>query len=406
MLVEKTQIMDQKAMSRAITRISFEIIERNKGAGNLCIVGIVTRGAQLAQRVAKRIYELEGTQVEVGVLDVTAYRDDKRQDQPAQDRTCLPFSVEGKQIILVDDGSTRDDTPAICDRYQAEYPDIVRAIHQENGGHGEGVNQGLRHAQGMYYKVVDSDDWLDEAALKAVLDKLRAFAGAEQPLDLFIANYVYEHVEDNTQKVMKYTNVFPEGRVFTWNEIGRFRPSQYLLMHSVIYRTEMLRACQLELPKHTFYVDNIFVYQPLPAVKSIYYMDVDLYRYFIGRADQSVNEKVMVTRVDQQVRVTKLMIDSHNLKQLYQTQRKLARYMTSYLSMMMTISSIFLIIDGSPAALGKKTELWEYLRTSNPELYHKLKYRSLSFVGNIPGYQGRKLSVKLYRLARKIYKFN
>ncbi|MEW3585150.1 glycosyl transferase, partial [[Clostridium] symbiosum] len=92
--------------------------------------------------------------------------------------------------------------------------------------------------------------------------------------------------------------------------------------------------------------------------------------------------------------------------QLYQTQRKLARYMTSYLSMMMTISSIFLIIDGSPAALGKKTELWEYLRTSNPELYHKLKYRSLSFVGNIPGYQGRKLSVKLYRLARKIYKFN
>lgn len=98
MLVEKTQIMDQKAMSRAITRISFEIIERNKGAGNLCIVGIVTRGAQLAQRVAKRIYELEGTQVEVGVLDVTAYRDDKRQDQPAQDRTCLPFSVEGKQL--------------------------------------------------------------------------------------------------------------------------------------------------------------------------------------------------------------------------------------------------------------------------------------------------------------------
>ena len=64
MLVEKTQIMDQKAMSRAITRISFEIIERNKGAGNLCIVGIVTRGAQLAQRVAKRIYELENSQVE------------------------------------------------------------------------------------------------------------------------------------------------------------------------------------------------------------------------------------------------------------------------------------------------------------------------------------------------------
>ncbi|WP_297211437.1 glycosyltransferase family 2 protein [uncultured Flavonifractor sp.] len=313
---------------------------------------------------------------------------------------------EDVEIILVDDGSTRDDTPAICDRYAAEYPTIVKAIHQENGGHGEGVNQGLRRASGLYYKVVDSDDWLEERALAAALDKLREFAAMERPVDMLIANYVYEHVEDNTRKVMRYTNVFPEGKVFSWNEIGRFRPSQYLLMHSVIYRTQLLRDCGLELPKHTFYVDNIFVYQPLPWVKSMYYMDLDLYRYFIGRADQSVNEKVMVTRVDQQVRVTKLMIESHDLRQLRGSQPKLARYMVNYLSMMMTISSIFLIIDGSPAALGKKTELWEYLRARSPELYHKLKYRSLSFVSNIPGYQGRKLSVRLYRLARKIYKFN
>ena len=318
--------------------------------------------------------------------------------------TLLPAGEEA-EIILVDDGS-KDDTGKIADAYAEKYPTIVRVIHQENGGHGEGVNQGIRNATGVYFKVVDSDDWLDTDALQQVLAELRAHLNDEQPLDLMMANYVYEHVADNTQNVVDYKGILPEGRVFTWKEIGKFPPSKNILMHSVIYRTEMLRACQLELPKHTFYVDNIFVYQPLPAVKSIYYMDVDLYRYFIGRADQSVNEKVMVTRVDQQVRVTKLMIDSHNLKQLYQTQRKLARYMTSYLSMMMTISSIFLIIDGSPAALGKKTELWEYLRTSNPELYHKLKYRSLSFVGNIPGYQGRKLSVKLYRLARKIYKFN
>ena len=310
------------------------------------------------------------------------------------------------EIILVDDGSTKDDTPAICDRYQAEYPDIVRAIHQENGGHGEGVNQGLRHAQGMYYKVVDSDDWLDEAALKAVLDKLRAFAGAEQPLDLFIANYVYEHVEDNTQKVMKYTNVFPEGRVFTWNEIGRFRPSQYLLMHSVIYRTQLLRDCNLELPKHTFYVDNIFVYQPLPYVKNMYYLDVDLYRYFIGRSDQSVNEKVMVTRVDQQLRVTYQMIDSHDLRQVSAEHKKLGRYMFNYLAMMMAISSIFLVIDSSPEALGKRTQLWEYLRTVDSGIYHKMKYRAVSAFTAFPGYQGRKLSVGLYRLARKIYKFN
>ena len=313
---------------------------------------------------------------------------------------------EDVEIILVDDGSTKDDTPAICDKYAAEYPTIVKAIHQENGGHGEGVNQGLRNASGLYYKVVDSDDWLDEKALSAAMDKLREFAAMEQPVDMLIANYVYEHVEDNTQKVMRYTNVFPQNRIFNWSEIGRFRPSQYLLMHSVIYRTELLRKCGLELPKHTFYVDNIFVYQPLPYVRNIYYLDVDLYRYFIGRADQSVNEQVMVGRVDQQVRVTKLMIDAHDLRQVHAQHPRLARYMCNYLSMMMTISSLFLYISGTPESLGKKTELWEYLRTVDPGLYHKMKYRALSMVTNIPGYQGRRLSVKLYRIARRIYKFN
>ena len=106
------------------------------------------------------------------------------------------------EIILVDDGSTKDDTPAICDRYAAEHPDIVKVIHQENGGHGEGVNQGLRNARGIYYKVVDSDDWLDTDALAKVMDKLREFAAMPAPVDLLIANYVYEHAEDNTQKVM------------------------------------------------------------------------------------------------------------------------------------------------------------------------------------------------------------
>lgn len=310
------------------------------------------------------------------------------------------------EIILVDDGSVKDETPAICDQYAQQYPNIVKAVHQENGGHGEGVNRGLQNASGFYYKVVDSDDWLDAQALQACLNKLREFAQMPQPVDMLIANYVYEHVEDQTQKVMRYTNVFPENRVFGWSEIGRFRPSQYLLMHSVIYRTELLKSCKLELPKHTFYVDNIFVYQPLPSVKTMYYMDVDLYRYFIGRADQSVNEAVMVGRVDQQLRVTKRMIDAHSLRKVKAENKKLGRYMTNYLAMMMTISSIFLIIDGSPEALGKKTELWEYLRGVDQSLHHKIKYRSVSFVGNIPGYQGRRLSVGLYRVARKIYKFN
>ena len=94
---------------------------------------------------------------------------------------------EDAEIILVDDGST-DETGAIADRYAEQYPRMIRAIHQENGGHGEGVNQGLRNAVGRYFKVVDSDDWLDEAALGELMSLLRSTAGMDRPLDLIICN--------------------------------------------------------------------------------------------------------------------------------------------------------------------------------------------------------------------------
>ena len=312
---------------------------------------------------------------------------------------------EQAEIILVDDGSTKDDTPAICDEYAAKYPTIVKAIHQENGGHGEGVNQGIRNATGLYYKVVDSDDWLDEAALRTVLAKLNTLIARGTAPDLMICNYVYEHVEYNTSHTVRYTNVFPQNRLFNWTHVGHFRPDQNLLMHSVMYRTQVLRDCGMVLPKHTFYVDNIFVYQPLPFVKSMYYMDLDLYRYFIGRADQSVNESVMVKRVDQQLRVTRHMIDCQDLDAL-KGQKKLRSYMLHYLSMMMAISDIFLLLDGSAAAKQKENELWAYLKAhTSAGVYRSIRY-GFGGVTNLKIPKGDKLVLGGYRIAQKIFKFN
>ena len=317
--------------------------------------------------------------------------------------TLLPAGEEA-EIILVDDGS-KDDTGKIADAYAEKYPNIVKVIHQENGGHGEGVNQGIRNASGMYFKVVDSDDWLDAEALQKVMQTLRGFAAMEQPVDLLMCNYVYEHVADNTHHTVSYKSILPQDRVFAWDEIGRFPPSQNILMHTVIYRTQILRDSGLELPKHTFYVDNIFVYQPLPFVKTMYYMDLDLYRYFIGRADQSVNESIMVKRVDQQLRVTKHMIDCQDLDAL-KGEKKLRTYMLHYLSMMMAVSDIFLLLDGSAEAKEKQKGLWQYLR----EHTSAAVYRSIRFgfggVTNLPFPKGDAIVVGGYRIARKIFKFN
>ena len=315
----------------------------------------------------------------------------------------LPAGPEA-EIILVDDGS-KDNTGKIADAYAEKYPDIVRVIHQKNGGHGEGVNQGIRNATGLYYKVVDSDDWLDGDALQQVMAKLREFAAMDQPVDLLMCNYVYEHTVDNTHHTVRYTRILPQNRVFTWEEIGHFPQSQNILMHTVIYRTQILRQCKLELPKHTFYVDNIFVYQPLPCCERLYYLDLDLYRYFIGREDQSVNEKVMLKRVDQQLRVTRIMIDAVDLYALPERQKKLRAYMLNYLSMMMTISSVFLTMDGTPQALAKKKDLWDYLKRHDKRVWRRCCL-SVAGLTNLPTAAGRRLSLWGYHVAQKIFKFN
>ena len=212
------------------------------------------------------------------------------------------------EILIIDDGST-DLTADIADKYEEKYPGIVRAIHQANGGHGEAVNTGIRNASGLYFKVVDSDDWVDKDAYRQVLDKLRELTGGDTVLDMMLCNFVYDKDGAKRKKVMHYENSVPVEELVSWEDTKHFRKGRYILMHSVIYRTRLLRKCGIELPKHTFYVDNIYVFEPLPYVKTIYYLPVNFYRYYIGREDQSVNESVMISRIDQQITVTKLMID-------------------------------------------------------------------------------------------------
>lgn len=313
------------------------------------------------------------------------------------------------EIILVDDGSTKDDTPAICDKLVEEHPGIVRAIHKENGGHGSGVNAGLAAAEGLYYKVVDSDDWLDKQAMDTIMPYLREQkAQFEQTgataTDLVIANYVYEKVYEGTHTTIRYTNVFPTDTEFSWSEVGRFNPSQYLLMHSVIYRTEMLRDMGLKLPEHCFYVDNIFVYVPLPHVKTMRYFDVDMYRYFIGREDQSVNEKIMLSRIDQQIRITKVMIDSVDVMAI--ENKRLRNYMKNYLSMMMCICSVFLRMEKTDENEVKRADIWAYLRAKDENLYHDVRHSVLNLATNIPSDVGRMVGITGYHIAQKIFKFN
>ena len=310
---------------------------------------------------------------------------------------------EDVEIIVVNDGS-KDNTQKVAEEYAKRYPSIIKVVNKENGGHGDAVNSGLAHATGKYFKVVDSDDWVDEDALHKILDTVKGFVQAEANVDMIVSNYVYEKVGMEHKKVIHYRNVLPQNQIFHWEDLGHFRLDQYILMHSVLYRTEMLKLCQLELPKHTFYVDNIYVYYPLPHVRNIYYLDVDFYRYFIGREDQSVNEKVMISRLDQQIFVTKKMIGMYELRLI--PSKKLRKYMLNYLAIMMTVSSILCIRSKKEENLQKKKELWLYLKKKDYGAYFKIRHGILGQTMNLPGKSGRKVSSLAYTVARRLIGFN
>ena len=309
------------------------------------------------------------------------------------------------EVIIVDDGSAKDDTPAKADEWASRYPDVVVAVHQENGGHGAAVLTGLAHARGAYYKVVDSDDWLDADALGALLADMHRLLDEGVVVDLFVTNYVYEHVEDGTSNAIGYHGVLPEGRVFAWDEMGHFRQDQNLLMHSLLYRTAILREGGVPLPRHTFYVDNIYAYVPLPRCERIFYRDVDLYRYFIGREDQSVNEQVMTSRYDQQLRVTRIMCDAYHLYDDIASER-LRDYMLGYFTLMMAISSLFSRMSKDPDSNDNLQKLWDHLKAYDRRMYNKARHGVLGIFTNLPGEVGTKITAGLYRVARKVVKFN
>lgn len=308
------------------------------------------------------------------------------------------------EVLIIDDGS-KDRTLEIARDYEARFPGIVRAIHQENKGHGGAVNTGIREAKGIYFKVCDSDDYLDYDSFLEAIEVLKTCISGPTTLDVLFSNYIYDKVGAKKKRGMRYVGTFPENCIFTWDDILKpLNNHRYVLMHSIIYRTELLRECGLELPEHTFYVDNIFAFTPMQYVKTMYYLNVPLYRYFIGRDDQSVNEEVMLKRMDQQLRVTRIMIDSYRPDLVKKRQQ--LEYMVHDMGIIMSVTSILLMRMGTDEALKEKKEIWEYLKKKDLFLFLKIRHSLLGRALNMPGKPGRDFALQAYSIVQKIYGFN
>ena len=139
-------------------------------------------------------------------------------------------------------------------------------------------------------------------------------------------------------------------------------------------------------------------------MEKLYYMDENLYHYFIGRDDQSVNEKVMIGRIDQQIRVNKIMIDDVDLNKV--SNYKCRHYMINYLEIITVVTTVMLLRSGTEENLEKKRELWRYIKNKDIGLFHRLRNGIMGQTMNLPGRSGRKISVAAYRLSQKVVGFN
>lgn len=324
---------------------------------------------------------------------------------------CISSIVEGSgvasdvEVIIVDDGSTKDNTLQKAMEWQEQYPNIVQVVHQENGGHGRAVMAAITNAHGEYFKVVDSDDWVDKEALLALLEQLRSFVSYQMDVDLVVTNYVFEHVEDGKQRTVEYGFALPKRKVCGWHQIGHFNMTQYMLMHALCYRTEVLRSCGLDLPAHTFYVDNIYAYVPLPHCKTLFYLDVDLYRYFIGREDQSVNLDMQIARIDQQITVTRIMMRAYHLYDDV-PQKRLRRYMIGHFTLMMSVCSVISKMSDAPDARKNLDDFWHELMRYDMRMYSRARHGLVGTFTNFRGPVGERVTIGIYHAAQWLMKFN
>lgn len=202
------------------------------------------------------------------------------------------------EVVVVDDGST-DGTRALAEGFASRRPGVFRVVSQENRGHGGAVNTALSEARGRWFRIVDGDDWVDTDALTALISDLDA-------LDADLAADVKTEVNEQTGE----SRVFPlpvsiePGRAVPFADVSRdHEAAVQLKIHTLIARTDYLRGIGMRLLEHTFYEDMEYVIKATAPASSIAFLDLPVYRYLVGRADQSVSRSSYVRRWADHTRV-------------------------------------------------------------------------------------------------------
>lgn len=256
------------------------------------------------------------------------------------------------ELIIVNDGSTDSSLQVIEEMLEGSSL-TVRIISKENGGHGSTINVGITEAKGKYFKVIDGDDWINIGEFEQFLEKI-----AHVDVDMIITNYSEQHIYNNEVLPISFKGKIQENVVLTG------LPAKRIPMHSLTYRTSILKNNNIQISEKTFYVDTEYTLLPLKYVENYIYFALDLYQYFLGRPDQSMNINVMKQKSDHHVRVTKRVLDFYleifEENQIKQIVRESLDYLINkqiqLLIMNMQVDEIYELLSYAD----KRNYQWEY----------------------------------------------
>lgn len=203
--------------------------------------------------------------------------------------TCL-------DIIVVNDGSN-DDTLEKAEKYCKQYPESVRVIDKDNGGHGSGINVGIKAARGKYLKVLDGDDWVKSEGLKQLVE----YITEESESPDAIVNPFEKVWEDGSRENIDFKSIAAKSTV-SFNEINQY--GYTLPLHTLTIRTSIYRENEIpQIDEKISYDDMEYILYPIPYINSIVFLSATVYEYRLGMQEQSMNPRQMVRKLPMHTKV-------------------------------------------------------------------------------------------------------
>ena len=258
--------------------------------------------------------------------------------------------LEDIEIIIVNDGS-KDSTPHIAQGYVDKYPQTVRLVDKENGGHGSTINAGIKVAIGKYFKVVDGDDWLKTENLEHFIELLKS-----REEDVIASNFLC--IQDETFEVLFEKHVSSDKSLYgTVCNMDKGEVKEVIKMHGLTIRTSILQENNIIIDEKCFYVDAEYIAFPMPYVSTVYYDDEFIYMYRLGRNGQSMDIKSMQrNRAMHRKVLSSLLAFYDNLPEI--TNEKKA-YIEKVIGQVMENQFQIYISMGTDKEIQKETAAWD-----------------------------------------------